>query len=113
MKVKWNSWQGLGLGKNPYHGGGMDVFWKYTCCMCIVYIYYVLPGDLSPYFFPRFLPPLPSFILCYLHVPEQEILNVSLTLLGIDHTGEEFSQANGTSFDADSATHVEHVDTEC
>ena len=82
--------------------------------MYIIYIYYVLPGDLSSHSFPRFLPPLLAFILHYL-IREQEILNlhVSLTLLGTDHTGEEFSQANGTSSDADSAAHVEHVDTEC
>ena len=30
MKLNWNFQRGGGLRKNPFHGGGMDIFWNYT-----------------------------------------------------------------------------------
>ena len=33
MKLSWNfqrDWGGGGLRKNPFHGGGVDIFWNYT-----------------------------------------------------------------------------------
>jgi len=29
-KFNWNFQRGGGLGKNPFCGGGMDIFWNYT-----------------------------------------------------------------------------------
>ena len=30
MKLNWNFQRGGGLRKNPFRGGGMDIFWNYT-----------------------------------------------------------------------------------
>jgi len=30
IKFNWNFQRGGGLGKNPFRGGGMDIFWNYT-----------------------------------------------------------------------------------
>jgi len=33
MKLNWNFQRGWGgLRKNPFRGGGMDIFWNYTFC---------------------------------------------------------------------------------
>ena len=33
MKLNWNSQRGEGgLRKDPFSGGGMDIFWNYTMC---------------------------------------------------------------------------------
>jgi len=30
IKLNWNIQGSRGLEKNPFHGGGMDIFWNYT-----------------------------------------------------------------------------------
>ena len=37
MKLNWNFQRGGGvLEKNPFHGGGMDIFWNYTFCGFVI-----------------------------------------------------------------------------
>ena len=38
MKLNWNFQRGGGLRKNPFGGGGMDIFWNCTFSQLILYL---------------------------------------------------------------------------